>query len=281
MKLVFLVSVTMTAFAANSVLNRMAVGSAAIDPASFAVIRVAAGALMLACLAWSRLRIFAPGRAIGATSLAVYMIGFSLAYLTLDAGLGALILFGTVQVSMFGWQALREARPTARALLGAGVAFAGLLLALWPQPGAEIGFAGSALMLVAGLGWAAYTLNGRGVKDPLAETGANFVVALPLTALLLFVGRGIEASAYGILLAVLSGAITSGLGYALWYSVLPRIAAQTAAVVQLSVPIIAIAGGAILLSEPIPSRLIGAAVLVLGGIALAVTSSRSTPAGRR
>ena len=118
MKLVFLVSVTMIAFAANSVLNRMAVGSAAIDPASFAVIRVAAGALMLACLAWSRLRIFAPGRAIGATSLAVYMIGFSLAYLTLDAGLGALILFGTVQVSMFGWQALREARPSARALLG-------------------------------------------------------------------------------------------------------------------------------------------------------------------
>ena len=136
-------------------------------------------------------------------------------------------------------------------------------------------------MLVAGLGWAAYTLNGRGVQDPLAETGANFVVALPLTALLLFVGRGIEACAYGILLAVLSGAITSGLGYALWYSVLPRIAAQTAAVVQLSVPIIAIAGGAILLSEPVAGRLIGAAVLVLGGIALAVTSSRSAPAGRK
>jgi len=218
----------------------------------------------------------ARGRVLGAVSLAAYMVGFSLAYVTLDAGLGALILFGTVQVTMFGWTALRGQRPALRQMLGAGVAFGGLILALWPSGGAGGAagdLAGTGFMVVAGLGWAAYTLAGKASKDPLAGTAANFVVATPLLAILLL-GTGLTAAPAGIALATLSGAVTSGLGYALWYHVLPQLAGQSAAIVQLSVPIIAIVAGALLLGETITGAIVLAAALVLGGIALAVTSSK-------
>lgn len=279
MKLILLICLTMIAFASNSVLNRMAVGSDAIDASGFAVLRVLAGAVMLAILARGRMKLFAPGRTVGAVSLAVYMIGFSLAYRTLDAGLGALILFGTVQIGMFGWSAWTGNQPTARQIAGAIVAFAGLTIALWPGQGAAVGLVSSFLMLLAGLGWAAYTLNGRGAKDPLAETGANFVMCLPIMCLLFF-GPAMHANAYGVMLAIVCGAATSGLGYALWYWVLPQIKPQSAAVLQLSVPIIAIAGGALFLGEALTSKLAIAAGLVIGGIALAVTTG-SVRAGRK
>ncbi|MEL6618513.1 MAG: DMT family transporter [Pseudomonadota bacterium] len=282
MRLILLTCVTMVAFASNSLLNRAAIDSGAIDPSSFAVIRVAAGALALCMILTVRgggLPVLAPGRALGALSLSLYMIGFSLAYVTLDAGLGALILFGTVQVTMFSWGALRGAPPNRRQLIGAGVAFAGLVLALWPKGGAAgSDLAGAGLMLLAGLGWAAYTLAGRGAQDPLAATAANFVVTLPIM-LLLLVGAALHAAPSGIALAIVSGAVTSGLGYALWYHVLPQLTAQTAAVVQLSVPVIAIAAGALLLGESVGLPLILSAAMVLGGIALAVTS-RSPQADR-
>lgn len=274
MRLVLLTSLTMLAFAANSLLNRLAVAGGGMDPSSFAMIRVLSGALALCVLLALRRKpvpLFERGRVIGAVSLATYMIGFSLAYVSLDAGLGALILFGTVQVSMFGWSALRGTRPTGRQVSGAVIAFAGLLIALWPGAGASADVAGTFFMVLAGLGWAAYTLAGKGARDPLAATAANFVVALPLLALLLL-GSGLHVAPYGVLLAILSGAVTSGLGYALWYTVLPQLQGQTAAVVQLSVPIIAILAGAILLSEVITATILLAAVLVLGGIALAVIS---------
>ncbi|GGX53995.1 membrane protein [Tateyamaria omphalii] len=277
MRLILLTFLTMIAFAANSVLNRMAVDSGAIDPSSFAMIRVFAGAIALCMILTVRgggLPIMQRGRLVGATSLAAYMIGFSLAYVTLDAGLGALILFGTVQVSMFGWSAIRGARPTTRQVTGASIAFAGLLIALWPTDGAGGDFAGALLMVIAGLGWAAYTLAGKGAKDPLSATAANFVVAMPLLAVLLL-GSGLHAAPSGIALAILSGAVTSGLGYALWYSVLPQLQGQTAAVVQLSVPIIAIAAGALLLGESLSLTLALSAALVIGGIATAVTASRA------
>jgi len=274
MRLALLTTLTMIAFAANSVLNRLAVDSGAIDASSFAMIRVLAGAVVLCMILTVRgggLPIAGRGRLIGAASLSAYMIGFSLAYVTLDAGLGALILFGTVQVVMFGWSGLRGATPSLRQLGGASVAFVGLLFALWPREGAGGDLAGAVLMVVAGLGWAIYSIAGRQGADPLATTAANFVVALPMLVVLLS-GTGLYAAPSGIALAITSGAVTSGLGYALWYHVLRQLGAQSAPVVQLSVPIIAIAAGALLLGETITLTIVLAAVLVLGGIALTVTA---------
>lgn len=271
----------MLAFAANSVLNRLAVADSSIDPSTFAMIRVVSGAVALCLVIWIKggaLPVFERSRIVGSVSLAAYMIGFSLAYLSLDAGLGALILFGTVQVSMFGWSAMCGVRPSARQMVGAAIAFAGLLLVLWPKDGVHADLLGTLLMVLAGLGWAAYTLAGRGAKDPLASTAANFVVATPLLASVLFVGT-LHISPAGVALAILSGAVTSGLGYALWYSVLPRLEGQTAAVVQLSVPIIAILAGVALLGEVVTGTIVIAAALVLGGIALAVISPK--PQARR
>lgn len=274
MRLALLTTLTMIAFAANSILNRVAVDSGAIDPSSFAMIRVLSGAVALCMILAVRgggLPVAGRGRLLGAASLSAYMIGFSLAYVTLDAGLGALILFGTVQVAMFGWSALRGAAPSMRQLGGAAVAFAGLVLALWPKDGAGGDLVGATLMVIAGIGWATYTLSGQGNTDPLAATAANFVVAMPML-LVLLLGVGLHAAPSGVALAIASGALTSGLGYALWYYVLPQLDVQTAPVVQLSVPIIAIAAGAMLLGEAITLTVGVAAVLVLGGIALAVTS---------
>ncbi len=283
LRLALLTAVTMVAFASNSVLNRLAVDSGAIDASSFAVIRVLAGAVALCMILSVRgggLPIVAKGRGLGVISLSVYMVGFSLAYVTLDAGLGALILFGTVQVTMFGWGALRGSAPSVRQLTGASVAFAGLVYALWPRGGGggETDLAGAMLMVLAGVGWAAYSLAGRGAQDPLAATAANFVVTLPVM-LLLLIGASLHVAPSGIALAILCGAVTSGLGYALWYHVLPQLAAQTAAVVQLSVPIIAIAAGAVLLGERVGLDLVLSALLVLGGIAVAITAPKA-PADR-
>ncbi|MFT4707722.1 MAG: drug/metabolite transporter (DMT)-like permease [Ascidiaceihabitans sp.] len=278
MRLISLTALTMLAFAANSILTRMAIEGGHIDPSSFAAIRIVAGAIALAMILTVRgggLPLFERARIVGALSLAAYMIGFSLAYATLDAGLGALILFGVVQVTIFIWGALRGATPSTRQLSGASLAFVGLLIALWPSEGSTSSVAGTALMVIAGLGWAAYTLVGRGATNPLAATAANFVLAMPLLMILL-VGQSLNANIIGIGLAILCGAVTSGLGYSLWYAVLPKMTATTAAIVQLSVPIIAIAAGAVFLGEVVSLLIVIAAALVVGGIALAVTT-RSVP----
>jgi drug/metabolite transporter (DMT)-like permease len=266
------VALTMVAFAANSVLNRLAVGAGDIDPASFAVIRVAAGAAVLGGLFLLR-RDRKAGlqfRPLPAVALALYMAGFSLAYLTLDAGVGALILFGGVQITMFGGALLAGTAVPPRRWVGAAIAFGGLVLLLTPGGAVRIDPAGAALMLGAAAGWGVYSLLGRGAADPLAATAANFVLCLPVVALLLLAGGDRHLSGGGIGLAVLAGAVTSGLGYALWYTVLPRLAATTAAVVQLSVPVIAAGAGALLLGEVVGLRFIAAAALVLGGIGLSL-----------
>lgn len=271
----------MMAFAANSILTRMAIDGGHIDPASFALVRVAAGAATLGALvAWrgGGLPLLRRTRLPGAVSLTVYMIGFSLAYLTLDAGLGALILFGVVQITMFSHAAVTGAAPTVRQMSGAAIAFAGLLIALWPGQGGLADPVGAALMVLAGLGWAAYTILGRGAADPLAATAANFILCLPMVAILL-VGAGLSFGIWGVALGVLCGGLTSGLGYALWYRVLPNLDGATAAVVQLSVPIIALVAGALLLGEVISGALIIAAACVVGGIGWAVTA-QSAPKGR-
>ncbi len=274
MKLFLLTALTMCAFAANSILNRLAIESGASDPAGFAVVRVLAGAVVLTVLVWSKaahLPLRNKRRIAGAGALSLYMIGFSVAYLTLDAGLGALILFGVVQITMFLVTSLTGNNPTARQLAGAMIALAGLAYVLWPAGAVRVDLTGAALMTAAGVGWGVYSLVGRSEPDALAGTAANFVVALPVTALaLLVLGGDWQMTGFGYFLAMISGSVTSGMGYALWYRALPLLAPTTAAVVQLSVPIIAILGGVTLLGEAISLRLVLGAALVLGGIALAV-----------
>lgn len=276
MRLILLTLLTMSAFAANSLLTRAAVEGGHIDPGTFAVLRVASGAGMLGAIALWRgatFSIFRTERAIGAVSLTAYMVGFSLAYLTLDAGLGALILFGVTQIAMFTYGALFGQAASTRQITGAIIAFGGLTLVLWPSGESVVDPLGAALMCLAGLGWAAYTIAGRGATDPLGATGANFILCLPLVAVLLF-QSSLDADATGIVLAVICGAVTSALGYALWYSVLVNMKSSTAAVVQLSVPVIAILAGAMLLGEAVTPVIMIAATMVLGGIGWSVTAKR-------
>ena len=259
----------MTAFAANSVLTRWGVAGEGMTPGAFAAIRTLSGAVVLMALL-ARRGATAPRRpGPGALWLALYMIGFSLAYTGLDAGTGALILFGVVQLTMFGGALAGAEAVPARRWIGAGVSLSGL--ALLAAPGA-VG-AGTVFMALAGLAWGLYSLHGRGARDPLAETGWNFLYALPLVALLALSGLG-TVSVAGVGLAVVSGAVTSGLGYALWYRILPALGASRAAVAQLSVPVIAALGGAVLLGEMPDARLVAASALVLGGIALSVRPAR-------
>lgn len=282
MRLFSLISFTMIAFAANSLLTRLAVENGYIDPNSFALVRVLAGVITLGAIMMVRggtLKLLDRSRIAGASSLAAYMVGFSLAYLTLDAGLGALILFGVVQISMFTYSSVIGVRPTPRQFGGAALAFAGLLLALWPGEGGQSDPMGAGFMVIAGLGWAIYTISGRKAVDPLAATTANFILCLPLLGIVLFSFTS-NASIAGWGLAILCGGVTSGLGYALWYYVLPQLQGNTAAIVQLSVPIIALLGGAVFLGEPITPIIVLATALVITGIAVAITS-RSVPMGRK
>ena len=271
----------MLAFAANSVLNRMAVGAGQIDPVAYAVIRLAAGAFMLGLLVVGR-RILHDGavwpgwqgRIAGVAGLLGYLFGFSAAYLTLDAGIGALILFGSVQITMFaGALVAGEAVPRTR-WAGAVLAFAGLLVLV--APGSDIGAVGSvAAMVVAGIGWGIYSLAGREVVDPLLATAANFLLGLPFAVGIgLFLAPGHMPLPLGIGLAILSGAMTSGLGYALWYSVVPQLGAARAGVAQLTVPMLAAGAGAVWLGEGIGLRFIVASALVLGGVTLASFAKR-------
>ena len=279
MKLFFLVAVTMTAFAANSVLNRVGVATFGMDPFVFAVIRVAAGATMLAVLVTLRGQspfVDLPNRWCGALALTVYMIGFSWAYLSLGAGLGALILFGILQMMMFGWAVFKRQPVPVMRWVGAAFALVGLAVLLWPSGPAVVPFAGTLAMIAATAGWAAYTILGQGVRDPLAVSAGNFILCLPLVALSLLLASGGVLSVGGVAAAIVAGAVTSGMGYALWYRVLPELPTTVAAVAQLSVPVIAVLAGVIFLAEPVSVRLIAAGVLVLGGIA--VSNVRWVPA---
>lgn len=282
MRLVVLVCLTMVAFALNSVLNRAAVDGGHADASAFASVRVLAGAAVLLMVTsvrrGGRVEIFSRRRWAGGAALAVYMIGFSFAYISLDAGLGALILFGTVQVSLFLHAAFSADRPGLFQIVGASVAFAGLLIALWPDGSRMGGASGALFMFAAGLGWAAYTLAGRGARDATAVTASHFVLCTPFLSILL-IQPGLSLTPVGWGLAILSGAVTSGLGYSLWYAVLPGLPGARAAVVQLSVPIIAILLGALMLQESVGLKVVLAAVLVVGGIAVALISPK-VPAGR-
>lgn len=275
MRLFGLAALVMAAFAANSLLNRLAVGGGLIDAMPFALVRVLAGAVVLALLARA-----VPGlRNLGpALALSAYLVGFSLAYEALDAGIGALILFACVQVTMLAGARLGGEALPGRRLAGAALALAGLAALLVPGTGAVPALAPALLMAGAGVAWGLYSLAGRGAQSPLGATAANFALAVPVVALATMpVGMG-SPSASGVALAVMAGAVTSGLGYALWYRILPRLGAGRAAVAQLSVPVIALAGGAVLLAEAPGLPALAASGVVLAGVALA-SVPRRTPLG--
>lgn len=276
----------MLAFAANSLLCRLALQQGGIDPASFASVRLVSGALVLATIVHLRARLGSgpPASArtdwLAAAMLWAYVACFSFAYLTLAAGTGALILFGAVQLTMFSVGLHAGERFTAAAWSGLALALAGLLYLVSPGVAAPAP-GGAALMAVAGIAWGIYSLRGRAAGDPVAATAGNFLRAAPLAlALSLVFASAFQASAAGIALAVASGALTSGLGYVVWYAALPGLTALRAATVQLSVPPLAAAAGVLLLSEALSLRLMLSSAAILGGIAL-VLFSRSLAARPR
>jgi drug/metabolite transporter (DMT)-like permease len=266
----------MIAFAGNSLLCRIALSQTDIDAASFTTIRLVAGAAML----WLIVRIRGgvrrdKGSWVSALALFAYAAGFSFAYLSLPAGTGALLLFGAVQATMIGYGIIIGERLRKLQAVGLALALAGLIGLLLPGLSAPP-LIGSLLMMGAGVAWGVYSLRGRGGGDPMRVTSDNFLLAVPVACALSLAlyGRATLDEA-GIWYAVLSGAFASGIGYAIWYTALPTLRASTAAIVQLSVPVIAAAGGIVLLSEPMTLRLVLTAAAILGGIALFVLEKQS------
>jgi drug/metabolite transporter (DMT)-like permease len=280
MRTVFYTILALIAFAANSVLCRMALHDGAIDAASFSSLRFAAAAVsLLIILASTRQHsVPAAGSWTSAGVLFLYSIPFSFGYTMVATGTGALILFGGVQVTMMGAAVWRGERPHWLQWLGLGLAVAGLIYLMLPGLAAPP-LAGAGLMALAGFAWGIYSLRGRGSSSPMAQTAGNIVRSVPLMLGMSLVAlRHFHVARDGALFAVASGAVTTGLGYVIWYQALRGLTATRAAVVQLAVPVLATAGGAIFLNEIISRRLIVAAVMVLGGIALALLGREQMPA---
>ena len=277
MRLFLMTTLTMIAFAANSVLNRLALAPGDMDGVLFGAVRLVSGAVVLAGLVLWQGRGFALGgapRLWGVAALLAYIFGFSLAYGSLDPGFGALILFAVVQITMFaGALASREVVPPLR-WLGAALALGGLGFLLAPGGAGQLALLPVLAMVAAGLGWGLYSLLGRAERDPLQATMMNFVLSVPFAAVIwVLMGEG-RASGAGLVCAVLSGAVTSGLGYALWYRLLPALGASRAAVSQLSVPILALGGGMLFLNEALTLRFMIAACLVMAGVLLSLWRPR-------
>lgn len=281
MRLFILTSLALVAFASNSLLCRLALRQTGIDAASFTLIRLIAGAVVL----WLIMRIRTGGHTRlqgswpSALALFAYAAAFSFAYVTLSAATGALLLFGAVQATMILWGLRKGERLHAGQLFGLIVALAGLVALLLPGLSAPP-LAGAILMLGAGVAWGVYSLRGRGTSDAISATAGNFLRAVPLAVVLsvAFILR-MRVDAGGMTYAILSGAIASGVGYVIWYIALPRLKAASAATVQLAVPVLTAAGGILLLGEPLTARFLLASVAVLGGIALVVIAPRRIASG--
>ena len=273
METFILTSLAMIAFAGNSLLCRLALTRTQIDAASFTTIRIASGAVVLLLVVQLRRgKKHAGGSWPSALALMVYAAGFSYAYVRLTAGTGALLLFGAVQATMITIGVLRGERLSALQTGGLLLAYAGLIDLMLPGLSAPP-LVSAALMLSAGAAWGVYSLRGKGAGDPTAVTAGNFARAVPLAILVSILAlsyRSVDSA--GALYAVASGGLASGIGYAVWYTVLHDLRATTAATVQLSVPLIAAAGGVLLLHEPLTSRLLISAVCILGGVALVVVT---------
>lgn len=277
LRILVLTALAMLAFAGNSLLCRLALKQTQIDAASFTTIRILSGGVAL----WLITRFQATSRAgagnwLSAIALLVYAAAFSFAYRWLSAATGALLLFGAVQITMIGQGLRRGERLAAGQLLGLALALAGLLGLLLPGFEAPP-LAGALLMLAAGVAWGVYSLRGKGAGDPTQVTAGNFLRAAPLAALVSLLAYPIPSlDSLGVGYAVASGAITSGIGYAIWYSALPGLKATTAATVQLCVPVLAALGGVGILGEPLTVRLILASLAILGGIALVIWEKRAS-----
>lgn len=262
----------LVAFAANSLFARLALGAGAIDAASYTAVRIGSGAaaLWLIVLLTSR----GTGRFVGgdwtsALLLVGYALPFSLAYLELTTGMGALILFGAVQATMIAAGLVAGERPSTRTWAGLGIAMAGLVGLVMPGLNRASPL-GALLMIVAGVAWGAYSLRGRRGSAPLADTTGNFLRGTPLAlAGLLIPGGGTVITATGLGWAVASGALASGLGYAIWYRALPKLSATGAATLQLAVPVMAGWAGVVVLGETVTVRLVLAGSAIIGGVALA------------
>lgn len=268
--------VAMVAFAANSVLCRLALAQGAIDPASFTLIRIGAGTVMLwLILAASGKPKAARGGWSAALSLFTYAAAFSFAYVSLTAGAGALLLFGAVQATMVATGLVRGERPSRPQTLGFVLALAGLVALLLPGASAPP-LVGAALMIVAGVAWGAYSLLGRAAADPLAATAGNFLRAPPLAALVAAATafHGWKIAPEGVIYAALSGAVASGLGYSIWYAALRGLSPVQAASVQLSVPVLAALAGTATLGEAVSLRFALSSIAILGGIALVIAGRK-------
>lgn len=267
-QVVSLVALAMIAFAANSLLCRIALTQTAIDPAGFTIIRMLAGAVTLSLIVLARKRSLRnSGSWQGAFSLLAYAVAFSFAYVNLPAGTGALLLFGSVQATMIVTGLYQGEHLRIMQWIGLLTAFGGLIVLVAPGIHAPDPL-GAALMAIAGMAWGVYSLLGRKLGDPLVATAGNFLRAAPFSLLLLPLVGSVDSQ--GAIFAVLSGSISSGVGYAIWYSILPSLKATQAASVQLTVPVIASTAAVFILGENFTFNLIIASVAILGGIALVI-----------
>ena len=268
-----LTAFALVAFAFNSILCRMALSEGEIDAASFTAVRLVSGAAVLAALVLASRKMGNPAKSgnwVSAFFLFAYAVAFSFAYLGLTTATGALILFGCVQLTMFGVSLHRGVRPGVLEWVGLIVAFGGLVYLVLPGLSAPP-LSSALLMAAAGIAWGGYTLRGKGSEDPLADTTGNFIRSVPMVLVVALVYLpNLEASWRGVGLAMLSGAIASGVGYSVWYAALKYHTPTRAAVLQLSVPVIAAVGGIMLLAEVTSVRLAVAGALILGGILLFV-----------
>ena len=278
MRLIFLTLLALIAFAANSVLTRSALTFDQINPGAFTAIRLISGAIALAALVALRGGLggmLKQGSAVSAGSLLLYAAAFSFAYMTLDAGVGALILFGGVQITMFAGALIGGEKPSVLRWIGSLLGMIGLGVLFAPGSSMpDIG--GALLMAVSAVGWGVYSLRGRGVSAPLQATASNFLMAAPMGVLLWFIfpSEGV-AHLNGVLLAVASGALASGVGYAIWYATLPKLDSSLAAIVQLTVPLIALSGGMVFLGESATWSFVISTILILGGVLIAVLGQNS------
>ncbi len=275
LRIALLTALAMVAFAGNSVIARLALFDGAIGAWSYTLIRLLSGAIVLGAIvgrgSW------AAGSWGSGGALVAYGGLFSFAYLALSAGTGALILFAVVQITMIGWGLWRGERLTG--LQWAGVVVALAALGWLVSPGLEAPDPiGALAMALSGVGWGAYSLRGRGGGDPTASTAGNFlrasVLLAPLAPVLLWLAPEAPPSLHGVLLACLSGAVTSGLGYVVWYTALKGLTATRAGIAQLSVPAIAALGGVLFVAEPVTLRFALASVIILGGVGLATLTPR-------
>ncbi|QBG48048.1 DMT family transporter [Verrucomicrobia bacterium S94] len=267
-----LTALALCAFAANSVLSRLALATQAIDPVSFTLLRLLSGMLVLLPLS-SGIRKATPSRdwknaVLSGLALFIYALAFSLGYVTISSGMGTLILVGAVQFAMFAWALIQHDQISRSKWIGAGISFAGLIALVSPGLTAP-DLKGATLMAAAGIAWGLYSIRGRGARSPVLMTARNFTCAVPMagiTAILFF--QTLEISPCGAIIAVLSGSITSGLAYVIWYRALRDLSTVTASMVQLLIPVLAAAGGVVFLNEPLTARLLISSALILGGVGL-------------